>query len=89
MKVGLDTMPVIPFEVSDGFFQVAENTALALYNTAAQHTVPRFEDSKWTKMMEAQSIEEEAREVEREAKIRARLDRIQKATSVSETLSED
>jgi hypothetical protein len=37
MKVGLNTMPVIPFKVSDGFFQVAENTALSLYNTAAQH----------------------------------------------------
>jgi hypothetical protein len=60
---------------------------IGLYKTAAHHAVPQFGGPSWEKIVEAGEIEEEAREAEIEAKIRARLERIHKSNvGMSEAL---
>lgn len=70
-------------ENSDTVFQMVGNTAISLGKITPLHVVPKFEDSKWHRVVEAQQIEEDAEGEKRGAKIHAILQKRRDARAIA------
>lgn len=60
---------LFPHENPNIIFQMVESMSISFGETTALRDVPKFEDSKWHRAVDAQRVEDEAEGKKRDAKI--------------------